>query len=141
MTSRIRGLSLWVTQKEAVFASRADERVCVAEILLLGTDPGSTKVIIEVRSGGDAEDLRALGVAGQPQRFVLTAASAVEVLPGLRLGIGLPEDGNPPVTKVGAQLVFNDPPHLWDIEREAFFEKKMRDLFREGKLKRLSFRN
>lgn len=135
---RVRGLSLWIAAKEAVFVSRADDNVCVAEIVLLGTAPEATKATIEIRPGGDPEDMRALGISSRTQRLVLTAESSLEVLPGLRIGIGIAADGNPFVTPAGAQLVFDDRPHLWDIEREAFFDRKMRDLFREGKLKRIS---
>jgi hypothetical protein len=71
------------------------------------------------------------------QTFTLTSATAVEVLPGLRMGVGHPNDGHQPVTFQGSQLVFDDPPHVWDIEREAFFDRKMRDLFRTGALKQL----
>jgi len=114
--SRIRGLSLWVAKKQAVLASRAHHHVCAAEIVLLSTSPKSKEATIEVRPRGDAEDMRVLGVMPGPQTFTLTAATAVEVLPGLLMGIGVPDE-NPPVTSQGARLVFKDPPHVWHIER------------------------
>jgi hypothetical protein len=116
--SRIRGLSLSVTKGQAVLASRADDHVCAAEIVLRSTKPKSKEATIEVRPRGDAEDMRVLGVKPGPRTFTLTAATCVEVLPGLLMGVGVP-DVWPAITSQRAQLVFKDPPHLWHIERQT----------------------
>ena len=117
MKFRIRGLSLWVLKGQSVIASRADDHVCVARIVLSSTNPEYKEARIELRPGGNAEDMRVLGVKAGAQTFTLTAATAVEVLPGLLMGIGVPDE-HAAVRSHGARLVFKDPPHLWHIERE-----------------------
>ena len=124
MKTRIRGLSLWVHKNEAVLVSRADDPRCAAEIVLLKTKPVSKEATVEVRPGGDPEAMRILGAKPGPQTVTLTAATAVEVLPGLLMGIGIPDEA-PSITFQGARLVFKDPPHLWHIQRETFLQKKL----------------
>jgi hypothetical protein len=116
--SRIRGLSLFVTKGQAVLASRADGHDCAAEIVLLSTEPKSNEATIEVRPRGAPEDMRVLGVKPGPQTFTLTAATGVEVLPGLLMGVGIPDVWSA-ITSQRARLVFQDPPHLWHIERQT----------------------
>jgi hypothetical protein len=123
--SRIRGLSLSVTKGQAVLASRADDHVCAAEIVLLSTNPKSKEATIEVRPGGAAKDMRVLGMKPGPQTFTLSAATCVEVLPGLLMGVGVP-DAEAAIRSQRARLVFKDPPHLWHIERQTSLQEERR---------------